>query len=244
MPARDMHDLKKMFGDEYPDAVNLLGMRLPLVREGRFLRQYYSEEKRHASVVSKFEDGSASITLDELRGQWPTWAESEKREFLNASQGLQGQGDYPDILRFLMDRGGFEVWSALALQAAGWLPRDEAFGLLARALAAVESHSANITQGIAATRHPDALGLLDAHLESLWSHPDLWDDDPFVNWRAYDAICCIEHLIQLGVSTDKYQDRARALSAHASAGTRESCGAHLGRHYDWLPKPDPGQRFP
>jgi len=239
-----MDDLKKVFGDDYPDAVTVLGMRLPLGRESRFLRHYFSEENRRASVVSKFEDGSATMTLAELREQWPTWSAGEKHEFINACHGLHRQGDYPDILRYLMRQDDPHAWSALAGQVGGWLPQEEAFELLTHALKSVESHSANITQGISITRHPGGAGILRAHLQKLWRHPGLWDDDPFTNWHAFDAICCIQHLIQLGDSPDEFLEQVRALSAHACAGTRESCATFLSSHYDWIPKPDLGPLGP
>jgi hypothetical protein len=139
-----------------------------------------------------------------------------------------------------MDQDDPEVWSGIALQVAGWLPQDEAFDLRTRALTRIESHSANITQGISATRHPRSGEVLREHLEALWKHPQLWDDHPFTNWHAFDAICCIEHLLQLDAAPAEYEARARELSNHVCVGTRESCGTFLSRYYDWIPKPDLG----
>jgi hypothetical protein len=236
-----MDDLKKIFGDDYPNSVTVFGKRLPLEREGRFTRYYYSEEQRHGAEVSKFSDGSTAITAFQLAREWPQWSDRDRRDFVNASNGLVRQGDFADILRFLARQDDSDVWRGIALQVAGALPQEEAFALLVGALSRAESHTANITQGISATLHPKAAGILREHLALLWRHPNLWDEDKFTNWHAFDAICCIEHLLQLGESPAEYAERARELSNHACAGTRESCGTFLSRYYDWIQKPDLGR---
>jgi len=233
-------DLKKIFGDDYPRTVTILGRRLPLEREGRFTRYYYSEEQKHGAEVSKFEDGSASITLDELEDGWERWPQRDRQDFVSACNALFGQVDYPDILRFLMSQDDPDVWSGIALQVGGCLPQDEAFELLVAALNRIHSHSANITQGISATRHPKAADVLRRHLDALWRHPHLWDDDHFTNWPAFDTICCIAHLLDLGVEPAEFEERVRKLSKHVCAGTRDSCGTFLSKHYPWIPKPDLG----
>lgn len=233
-------DLKKIFGDDYPKSVTVLGRHLPLEREGRFSRYYYSEEQRHGAEVSKFEDGSASISLDQLKEGWAHWSKRDKRDFLSASNALFRQADYPEMLRFLMTQDDPDVWSGIAMPVGGCLPQDEAFELLNGALNRVESHTANITQGISITRHPKAAASLRGHLDKLWSHPQLWDDDPFTNWPAFDAICCIAHLLDLGVDSADLEPRVRALSKHACAGTRDSCGTFLSKYYPWIPTPDLG----
>ena len=236
-----MDDLKKIFGNDYPNSVTVLGRRLPLTRERRFTRHYWSEEERHASEVSKFHDGSATMSFDQFAKEWPQWSEEDRRDFVHACNGLCGQGDFADILRFLMNQEDSDIWRAIALQVGSFLPQAEAFDLLVHALDRTESHTANITQGISATRDPRAIATLQQHLETLWNHPNLWDDDRFTNWHAFDAICCIEHLLQLGLHPAEYAERARELSNHVCVGTRESCGTFLSRYYDWIPQPNLGR---
>lgn len=235
-----IEELRRIYGDEYPRAVVSLGSRLPLKAERRFTRFYYSEEKGHGAEVSRFQDGSATMTYRELSTQWSKWPEADKRDFVSACNGLYGQADYPDMVRFVMKHGNPAIWSGMALEAAGFLGQDEAFALLVDALGRVGSPTANVTQAIAATRHPKAEEVLRRHLEQLWAHPVLWDDDRFTNWTAFDATCCISHLLELGVAPEELEDKARQLSRHACKGNRESCGTFLGKHYDWIPGPDLG----
>jgi len=238
--SEGVDELERMYGDEYPDAVDILGSRLPLKSERRFTRFYYSDEKRLGTEVSKFQDGSSTLTYEELRTQWAKWSEEDKHDFVRACNGLYGQADYPDMVRFVMKQGDPELWSGIALQAAGFLGQEEAFDLLANALNRVDSHTANITQAIAATRHPKAEQILRRHLEELWANPALWENDHFNNWTAFDATCCVAHLLELGIAPDELEDKARQLSKHVCKGNRDSCGTFLSKHYDWITKPDLG----
>src|SRR5438445_12801297 len=77
---KDSEQLWQMYGAEYPDAVHMFGMRMPLAKERRFTRTYTSKEHNHSTQVSRFVDGSASITLAELREQWSDWSETDKRD--------------------------------------------------------------------------------------------------------------------------------------------------------------------
>lgn len=65
-------DLKKQYGDEYPAAVVRDGIRVPLSHERRFSRSYHSDEHKLVSVISRFMDGSASITASQLQKEWPS----------------------------------------------------------------------------------------------------------------------------------------------------------------------------
>jgi ribosomal-protein-alanine N-acetyltransferase len=235
-----MDELKRRYGGEYPDAVLTLGSRLALKSEKRFTRQYHSEDGKLRMLASRFEDGSATITYRELRMQWPHWSDEDKLEFVSACNGLCGQADYPDIVRFVMKHGDAIHGSGMALQAATFLGQDEAFELLAGMLRKADSPTANITQAIATTRHPDAEAVLRKHLVQLWGHPALWEDDPFNNWVAFDATCCIAHLLQLGVEPGELEDKARQVSRHACRGNRDACGTFLGPFYGWISRPDLG----
>lgn len=233
-------ELKKLFGQDYPKTVVVLGQRLSLQRESRFVRYYKSENESHGSILSKFQDGTASITFDELQREWPQWSPRERMDFLHACNGLLMQPDYADMLRYLMKQDDPNVWSAIALDVAGRLPRDEAFDVLVSALDRIDSHTANITQGISATRHANAGEVLQRHFQDLWSRPNLWDDDQFTNWTAFDAICCLSHLLDLGVDPKEFEAQARQLHAHVCAGSRNACSTFLSRHYAWIQKPDLG----
>src|SRR5712671_456019 len=103
------------------------GIRLPLRRERRFSRSYHSDEKKMGSEISRFMDGSASITASELRREWTSWTEETRMDFSQSCSWLHEQPDFPEMLRFIMQHGDPDHWSGIALNVASQLPRDEAF---------------------------------------------------------------------------------------------------------------------
>lgn len=228
-------DLKKQYGDEYPAAVVVDGIRLPLSSERRFSRSYRSSEHKLGAEVSRFMDGSASMTASELQQEWPGWTEDMRSDFCQSSCWMHDQSDFSEMLRFIMEHGGPQDWSGIALSVASELPRDEAFDTLVRALRSTElGHSSNISQAIAHTKHPDAEATLRRHLAALWSHPALWDDDAFSNLVSFDVTTCIAHLIELGAAPTDFTEQVRRLSEHVCSRNRESCRNFLSKHYSWL----------
>ena len=227
--------MKNYFGDEYPAAVTINGVRMPLVSERRWTRSYAAEDRKMWHMVSRFMDGSAAITFVEFTRDWPKWSEGERQDFCAACAWLHEQADYPDILRYIMQHGDPDDWLSIANSVAARLPRDEAFHLLTRALRSTDlGRACNICQGISLTKHPDAESVLRAQLAALWSAPSLWDDDDFNNWFAYGATCCIEHLIDVGAPPEDFSDHVRALAKHACAENRAACRRFLSKHFPWL----------
>jgi hypothetical protein len=134
-----------------------------------------------------------------------------------------------------MQHSGPDEWSAVALDVGCYLPQDEAFDVLLRALRMMNAGpTSNITQGIAKTKHRDAEATLRDHLQSIWAHPSLWDDNSFSNGVAYDATTCIAHLIELGASPADFEEQVRQLSRHVCSGNRDSCRNFLAKYYSWL----------
>lgn len=235
-----MSDLKKLYGEEYPLAVTTDGIRLPLSRETRFARIYASDGRKMQYEISRFMDESASITVSELRREWPEWTEKIRSDFCQSCDWLNKQADFPGMLRFIMQQGTPDHWSAIALSVASQLPGDEAFDFLVQALRSSQANpSANLTQAIARTKHPDAEATLRRHLAGLWAHPALWQNDDFVNWVAFDATTCIAHLIEQGALPADFSEQARRLSEHVCKGNRGSCLNFLAKHYSWM-KPERG----
>ena len=227
-------DLTQEYGDEYPAAAVFEGVRMPLQRESRFLRSYESGDR--GLWISRFMDGSASITAEELKRDWPSWTHELRMDFCNNCSWLGEQSDFADMLRFVMHHGDSANWSGVAISVAVHLPRDEAFGMLLRALQVTDvgGNCANLSQAIAHTKHPEAEAALRQHLQDVWAHPTLWDDDPFTNWVAFDARTCIQHLMELGASPADFEGQVRKLSEHVCAGDREGCRDWLSKHYSWL----------
>ncbi len=228
-------ELIRRYGDEYPAAVVSDGIRLPLRKERRFSRSYHSEEHKLGCEISRFMDGSASITSAQLQQEWPSWNKETRMDFCAAYHWLNKQPDFPEMLRFIMQHGGPDEWSAIALDVASRLPQNEAFEILLRALRTMElGRASNITQAIAATKHPGAEATLRRHLDVLWRHPDLWHDADFSNWIAFEATTCIRNLIDLGAPPEDFNEQVRLLSEHSCSGNRNSCRNFLAKHYAWL----------
>ena len=229
------NDLMSHLGDEYPTAVTFNGLRMPLVSERRWSRIYAIEDSKTSLCVSRFMDGSASVTFEEFSLEWPSWSEGERADFCGACGWLREQADFPDILRYIMQNGGPVDWSSIAISVSTRLPRDEAFEVLSRALRDAElGYGSNLAQAISLTKHPEGLGVIRGRLSSLWLHPSLWQDDDFTNWFAFEATTCIDHLIDLGASPDEFSAQVRELSKHACEGNRKSCRVFLHKHYSWL----------
>jgi hypothetical protein len=229
-------DLKKRFGDEYPAAVTADGIRMPVRRESRFSRSYHSDHHPRMELqISRFMDGSASMSAIELKREWASWDEDIRLDFCQNSAWLHGQPDFPEMLRFIMQQGAPSDWSGVALSVASELPRDEAFGLLIRAFQnTAVGKTSNLIQAIAESKHPDAETTLRNHLAELWAHPALWANDDFLNWVAFDATTCIAHLIEFGAAPLDFSDHVSRLSEHVCPGNRDSCSNFLLKYYSWL----------
>jgi hypothetical protein len=234
----DESTLKATYGPEYPDAALFSGVRMPLKRDGRFNRYYTPEDGKGGAIVSKFSDGSATMSFEQLQREWPDWSPGDRQEFCGACSWLGRQADFPDMLRFIMRHGGERHWNLIALQVAAYLPREDAYQALLHVLPQLKGGTANISQGIARTRHPKARAELSSLLERLWADPKLWDDDPFMNWPAFNVLCCIQHLLELGVSPRAHEQKVRLLSEHKCLGNRGSCSSYLRMYYPWLPEPE------
>lgn len=77
------------------------------VKETRWRRVYALEEPRHFYHESKFADGSAHITLEELAAEWPHWRQGERIDFCQ-EVGRATFSHLPDVVRFIMRNGDRE----------------------------------------------------------------------------------------------------------------------------------------
>jgi len=231
--ARDQ--LVAMYGSDYPAAIELGGVQMPLTREGRFLRTYENKETRQGTVVSRFMDGTAEISLSELKEFWPHWTRLERYDFTTAACSLHEHSEFPDMMRFVLEEGDQDDISTVALQVVSALPTDEAFQRLSAILQRTPvGKAANINQAIAHTKHADATRLLSERLRTTLEDSRLMTPDKFLNWVAYDAICSIDHLLDMGFSANEFEDDVRRLSKHSSHGTIKSLQLRLAKWYPWL----------
>jgi hypothetical protein len=237
--------LVAMYGSDYPEAVELNGVRLPLTREGRFLRSYDNKEAKIGTLVSRFMDGTAEISLPELKESWPQWSWMERYDFTSAVAWLHDHPEFPDMMRFVVEQGDQDDLNAVALQVAIALPPDEAFHRLSIILQRMPiGKCANIGQAIAHTKHADAPHALREHLGKTLADSRLMEPDDFLNWVTYDAMCCIEHLLELGISTSEFEDDVRRISRHPSGGTIDSLRRRLAKYYPWLGDTEPPKNKP
>jgi len=228
--------LKKAFGSDYPEALLFEGVRMPLALETRFTRYYHTEQAGTGGhTVSRFSDGSASITAEQLKGEWPAWTSDQRLDFCGACVWLYQQSDFGEMLRFVMLNGGPEEWTCIAQPVASNLPRDEAFRFMRDALSAVGvGRSANIIQAVAITKHPEAQETLRKHLQVVWAHPDMWHANAWLNQVAFEAVVCVQYLLELESPPADFEDKVRRLSEHACQGNQDSCRRFLSKHYSWL----------
>jgi len=231
----NLEELKRKFGNEYPAAIIKDGVRMKLRNERRFSRSYPSDDGKITCVISRFMDGSASITALELRQDWASWTEEDRQDFCQSCAWLEGQSDLPEMLRFIMNHGGPANRSGVALSVASLLSRDEAFDILVRTLQSNPiGITANIGRAISELGHPDAETVLRNHLATIWAHPGLWETADFKNWIGFDATACIAYLIEVGAPPADFEKQVRQLSEHACSGNRNTCRRYLSRHYSWL----------
>jgi len=232
----NLSDLKKAYGQEYPAAITDKGTRIPLAMETRFTRLYALRGKmQHHHYFSRFMDGSATMSFEQLKSEWPKWTETERLDFCGSSCWLYQQSDFPEMLRFIVKDAGCDEMSAIALSISGHLPQDEAYQILFRALRlAPVGRACNFSQAIAHTKHPEAEATIRHHLRAVSAHPALWDDDKFSNSIAFEATCCVEHLLELGAPPSDFEAQVRQLSKHTCSHNRRTCRNFLGKYYPWL----------
>jgi len=122
------------YGSEYPQAVILDGIRMPLKSERRFARFYENDAEKRWALVSRFSDGSAAMTLSEMRSDWPNLSTRDRTDFCLACSFLSKRADFPDMIRFIMSEGSSKEHSLIAQLVASRLPREEAIDCLSAAL--------------------------------------------------------------------------------------------------------------
>ena len=235
----DAEDMKDIYGDEYPHAVNLSGVRASLVAEGRWVRVFENAEGTQKTIVPRFMDGSASITLEELKDGWPGWSKRDRHDFCLGLSWLKDQEDYDALLRFILSEGTSDELACMASCAAERLPQEEVFAFLSETLShAPVGEGSNFVQALAVTKHPRSRETVRDRLELTWAQPNLMEDDPFTNWTAFEATVSIQYLLELGADPAELEARVRVLAKHPCSGNRETCSLYLRKHYPWLPQVD------
>ena len=202
-----------------------------LVKETRWHRHYALEEPRHFQRESKFADGSAHITLEELGAEWPSWSEGERIDFCQEVDRATFS-HLPDILRFIMCHGDHRNWSGIALTIVRLLPADESIPFLLKACheSPVDEGSTH-QQALAKSGAPEAHAMIRNRLECLWKDEGLFITEPHINHVASATIFCIKHLLELGETPAEFTDRYQALLNHPNESNRLQVQNFLAKHF-------------
>jgi hypothetical protein len=242
-------------GPEYPAAVHILGIRMPLVRETRFARHYCSNEPylpySQSHTVSRWVDGSASIvTLEMLKAEWASWSEEDQMEFCIQFDCLSyvdsdyapEKPDLPAMIRFVIERGSPNVMNAISHAALRYLRRKEVFELMVGALRRCPIGGAsNILQVIALTEKLAGERVIRDRLEAAWVHPSLWNDAPCpaLNHPAVEALFCISLLLRyFSVLAAELESNVKELLSLSCIQNSRLCRGVLSKYFPSLDAPD------
>jgi hypothetical protein len=200
-----------------------------LIRETRWSRVY--GDKSHQYRESRFRDGSATITLEELKHDWHKWPEGEKIDFCQSLVWARIP-ERKDILRFVIDHGDHYTWSAIALLVAMELPPCESVPPLRMWCQSCDVGSgANYYQAVAKTGDPEAHDILKRCFHRVWNSNGLMDNADFCNWVASDAICCVEYLLELNEEPEPFRTVFETLKSHPCKATREAAERRLSKYF-------------
>jgi hypothetical protein len=167
--------------------------------------------RRPGIFQSRFMDGTASITLDELRRDWGEWPERERLDFCQSYRS--GQECDPDILRFLIANGDHATWPCIAFRVARDLLVEESVPALREWCESCEARrGANYYQAIAHTGDPEAHDILRRAFARVWETAGLMEAAN--HDVAHDACCCLLFLLGLGEDPEEFRPQYEALRRH------------------------------
>ncbi len=213
-----------------PDDLVAYTANMTVARETRWSREYHNADQSESFLDSRFRDGSASITLDELTRDWPAWTNHEKVDFCQSFIHYQGR-QRAKILRFLMCDGNHYVWSVIAASVARTLPIKESLPFLRECCEDCDiGRGANYFQALWLTESPEAVGILWPSLDRIWDSPDLLKPNTFCNLTTFDAIWCIDALVRLDEPVSSLRDRYETLKTHPTM--QEDAVKWLSEHFE------------
>src|SRR5437870_5559505 len=104
--------------------------KMSLHSDTRWSREYRSADGGFRRFESRFLDGTATVTLDELQAEWPGWNERERLDLCRAFSCGAEVPEREDILCFLVRHGDHYVSTTIASNVARYLPAAEAVPVL------------------------------------------------------------------------------------------------------------------
>jgi hypothetical protein len=207
-----------------------------LIAETRWSRVYRAGEYGRY-IQSRFDDGTATVTLDELRRDWHSWPELERVDFCQ-SFSLWGDAvpDRDNILRFLVASGDHRTWPSIAQAVARELPAEESIPTLRRWCETCGvGRGANYYQAVALSSPPEAHAILRGCLARVAADPGLMFASEELNWAAHDAVCCLKYLLYLGEPAEEFRTLYASLKAHPCPAVREDVARWLGDRFESRP---------
>ncbi len=237
-------DFIRPLGEEYPAAINVSGLRVPLAYESRFKRHYLARTADAESHfdVSRFIDGTSSISLQRLKDEWHTWTDVDRADFCGSMRDLANLGhqDFGEIVRFLLQNADRDLLGPVVLFLPVGQPfsPDETFRLLVEVLQrSTPGHGADVIRALGRTAHPSAAPTICQHLLRLLEDPAVWADSTFFNKPALEAAYCVLSLLKLGAPAAEFEEILRRLSEHRCLRNREWVRRNFEKHYAWLVSP-------
>jgi hypothetical protein len=219
------------FGGDYPQQIEQDGQVFNLERETRWNRRFSSDDGKLHVHISRLEDGSATISPDQLEAEWNTWSENEKWDFCETIHWLPQTGR-ERICRFLKEHASAELLHNNIFTVAANIPASETVPWLAECIKQRPPGTAsNYLQALAHTKAPEAVRLIQRRLEEAFNSPDFIKDDPFLNWIAAEGLHCIEYLIGLNSPPSEFRSQALRLARHPCERIRKNFDLWLRKHY-------------
>jgi hypothetical protein len=207
--------------------------KMTLKRETRWSRTYSSADGMHSSFHSKLLDGDATITVSELQELWPNWNEEERWDFCRSFACGAQLAEQTELIRYLIEHADLRLRSQLALCISVFLPSCEAMPTLKEwCQAAAAGERANYYQALAHTKDPEVLPFLQKCLSRVWSADGLMESADFQNWIAFDAVHCIQRLLELGEDANSLRSKYETLKQHPDKGTREQTQLWLSSYFE------------
>lgn len=204
---------------------------MELIRETKWSRLYSMEDLQTKMYESKFADDSASITVEQLQVEWTQWSPTERADFSEAVTQARFP-HLPDVLRFIIKRGDFETWSAIANCCVRQLPAAEAMAFVTDVCQRCPvGKGVKFFQALALSKSPQTLPILRKCLERCWNDPQFLDSDSMFDWASYDAVSCMEYLLQLGEPPATLAAKYRILINHPNNLSRQNAINRLGPFY-------------
>jgi hypothetical protein len=188
-------------------------LRRKLVHEDRWSR-VFEVEPNFFAYESKLDADDVSVSVEELRREWPSWGDSEKLSFASAfRQKRQIAKRDEEILEFLMAEGNEAVWSTIALCLTRHSDQKVILNFLLERLRSGTEAKANFIQALYVLGDLAALPALHRLHDGLSERVKAPPGGDIDEWTVNDFLRCCEALAYLE-KDERYQDEIRPFLNH------------------------------